>query len=124
MTLILILFALPVSLLWGARKQSLIAVGPARTWRTYSRQSALAVAACSMFLELIFLFSYFHSGGSPHGMMPSLGLWKTVGPIAGWSFVASLVLLVFGKGQWRLRMLPWAVSYIVVVYAIFMLERD
>jgi hypothetical protein len=77
-----------------------------------------------MLLELIFYFSWFHNGGSPHGLMPAPGIWKFVGRIAFWIFVVSLVLTAFGKGKWRIYIPVWAVSYAFVVYMISALEMD
>jgi salicylate hydroxylase len=59
---------------------------------TQAIEDALAVipASCSALLELVFFFSYFHNGGSPHGMMPPPGLWKVVGRISAWILVASV----------------------------------
>jgi len=72
----------------------------------------------------LLLFLVFHNGGSPHGMMPSPGIWKIVGRISGWTLVASIVLSAFGKGRWRLFIPAWAAAYTFVVYAVFMLDRD
>jgi hypothetical protein len=49
------------------------------SWRTYGGKATLILAICSMLLELVFYYSWFHNGGSPHGLMPSPGIWKFVG---------------------------------------------
>ena len=119
-----VLFLLPCSLLLAA-------------WRRYTRnavdtpdrrmlcgKAALILAICSMLLELVFYYSWFHNGGSPHGLMPSPGIWKFVGRIAFWSFAASLIFTVLGKGKWRVFIPIWAAAYGFVVYMIAMLEMD
>jgi hypothetical protein len=122
----LILFPLPSALLWSAWKRSAPSTGqgPALGWRGLCGKAALILAVCSTLLELVFFFSWFHNGGSPHGMMPSPGIWKVVGRMSGGTLVASLVLSAFGKGKWRLLIPGWAVSYALVVYLIFALEMD
>jgi len=122
----MVLFLLPCSLLWAAWRRSVRNSGeaPARTWRAYCGKAALILAACSTLLELVFFYSWFHNGGSPHGMMPSPGIWKFVGRIASLILVASVVISAFGKGRWRLLILAWAGALVFVAYATFMLERD
>jgi hypothetical protein len=97
---------------------------PTSSWRTYCGKAALILAICSMLLELVFYYSWFHNGGSPHGLMPSPGIWKFVGRIAFWTFSVSLVFAAFGKGKWRIFIPIWAVAYTFVVYMIAMLEMD
>jgi hypothetical protein len=93
-------------------------------WRTYFGKAALLVASFSTLLELVFFFSWFHNGGSPHGMMPSPGLWKVVGRISVWMLAASVVLSAFGKGKWRLLIPVWALASAFVTFALFALEMD
>jgi hypothetical protein len=126
-TVTLILFLLPSALLWRAWKHSApkrAGQGPSLGWRGLCGKAALILAVCSTLLELVFFFSWFHNGGSPHGMMPSPGIWKVVGRISGATLIASLVLSAFGKGKWRLLIPGWAASYALVVYLIFALEMD
>src|ERR1700730_18871865 len=115
----MVLFLLPCSLLWAAWRRSVRNSGeaPARTWRAYCGKAALILAACSTLLELVFFYSWFHNGGSPHGMMPSPGIWKLVGPTF-WTFAVSLIFTVLGKGRWRIFVPIWAVAYGFVVYMI------
>jgi hypothetical protein len=121
-----VLFLLPCSLLWAAWRRYIRSTveTPTPSWRTYCGKAALILAICSMLLELVFYYSWFHNGGSPHGLMPSAGIWKFVGPIAFWTFVVSLVFTAFGKGKWRIFIPIWAVAYAFVVYMIAMLEMD
>jgi len=93
-------------------------------WRNYFGKAALAFAVFSTALEMAFFFSWFHNGGSPHGLMPTTGLWKRLGPAAGWTLVASVILSVPGKGKWRLLIPAWAVSLLFVAYFLFMAEMD
>ena len=93
-------------------------------WRMLCGKAALILAICSMLLELVFYYSWFHNGGSPHGLMPSPGIWKFVGRIAFWTFAVSLIFTVLGKGKWRIFIPIWAVAYGFVVYMISMLEMD
>lgn len=94
------------------------------SWRTYCGKAALSLAICSMLLELVFFYSRFHNGGSPHRLMPSPVVWKSVGRIPLWMFVGSIVLTAFGKGKWRIYIPVWTASYAFVVYMIFALEMD
>jgi hypothetical protein len=121
-----VLFLLPCSLLWAAWRRLIgnTIETPTRTWRIYCGRAALRLAICSMLLELVFYYSWFHNGASPHGLMPSPGIWKFVGRIAFWAFIASLVLTAFGKGKWRIFIPAWAAAYAFVVYVILMLEMD
>jgi hypothetical protein len=122
----LVLFLLPCSLLWAEWRRYIRSTveTPTPTWRTYCGKAALILAICSMLLELVFYYSWFHNGGSPHGLMPSPGIWKFVGRIAFWTFVVSLVLTAFGKDKLRILIPAWAVAYAFVVYMILMLEMD
>ena len=125
-TVTVVLFLLPFSLLWIAWRRSdrnERETNPPN-WRVYFNKAALSVATFSTLLEMAFFFSWFHNGGSPHGMTPPPGLWKALGPVAIWSLVASVILGAFGKGKWRLMFLAWVVAYGFVMYAIFMLEMD
>jgi hypothetical protein len=90
----------------------------------YCSKSALILAICSTLLELVFFYSWFHNGGSPHGLVPTPGIWKFVGRIPFWTLVGSVVLSMFGKGRWRLLIPDGAAAYLFVDYLIFMLEMD
>lgn len=122
----LVLFILPCSLLWLAWKRSAQSRHGAEPvlWRIRCGDSALVLALCSTALELVFFYSWFRNGGSPHGMMPGPGIWMFVGKVSGACLLGSLVLAAFGKGRWRVFILAWALSYAVVVYVIFMLQMD
>ena len=122
----ILLFLLPCSLLltaWRRYARNTVET-PMPSWRMLCGKAALLLAICSMLLELVFYYSWFHNGGSPHGLMPSPGIWKFVGRIAFWTFAASLVFTVLGKGKWRIFIPIWAVAYGFVVYMLAMLEMD
>jgi len=122
-----IFFLLPAFFLCAAWRRSRIDAveAVAACWRTYSGNAALLLAACCTVLELLFFFSWFKNGGSPHGMMPSDGLWTVIRrlPLLA-AFAASIMLGAFGKGKWRLRFLGWGLSLPLVVFLIFALEMD
>lgn len=121
-----VLFLLPSSLLWAAWRRYVRSKieTPTPSWRMYFSSAALILAVCSMLLELVFFYSWFHNGGSPHGLMPSPGIWKSVGRISFWALVGSVGLSALGKGRWRLLMPVWAAACLFVDYLIFMLEMD
>jgi len=123
---VMVLFLLPCSLLWAAWRRfdpSAREEAP-RSWKDYCGKSALILAACSTLLELVFFYSWFHNGGSPHGMMPSPGIWKFVGRISFWILIGSVGLSAFGRGRWKLLIPAWAAAYLFVAYLVFMLEMD
>ena len=121
-----VLFLMPSALLAGAWRRFIRAADNTQTprLRSYFGAGALSLASLATLLELIFFFSWFHNGGSPHGMLPSPGIWKLVGRIAFWMFVASIILTFVGKGRWRIMICAWVVSLCVVVPLIFALEMD
>ena len=123
---VMVLFLLPCSLLWTAWRRWLRDANGTSvpTWRAYCGKAALITAVASTLLELVFFFSWFHNSGSPHGMMPSPGIWKFVGRISFGALIASVFLSALGKGRWRMWVPAWAASYLFVVYVTFMLERD
>jgi|ERR1700687_4642517 len=121
-----VLFILPSALLGAAWKNGLrIGEDSSRpNWRRYSLYAALTVASCSTLASLGFFVSWFHNGGSPHGLSPSPGLWKSLGPIFTWTLVTSVLLAILGKGKPRFLVLGWAAAVVVAMALIFMLEMD
>ena len=93
-------------------------------WRAFSMVASLISASCATLLEIGFVVSWFHNGGSPHGMEPSPGLWRTLGPIFRYTLIASVALAVFGKGKPRMYVLGWTAAILVGITLIFMLEMD
>lgn len=93
-------------------------------WRIYCGEIALLLAISSMLLDLVFYFSWFHNGGSPHGLVPLVGIWEFVGRIAFWTFIASLLFTAFGRGRWRILIPVWVAAYVSVFWVIAMLEMD
>jgi hypothetical protein len=112
-----VLFQLPAFFLWAAWRRSRIDAAEADTanWRKYCGTAALLAATCCTVLEILFLFSWFKNGGSPHGMMPSDGLWTFIGRVrlVVWAFAASIVLGAFGKGK-----MAAAISWLGIVSSI------
>ena len=121
-----VLFLLPCSMLWIAWRRYIGDGGWTQIpkWRAYCGEAALIVAVISTLMELAFFFSWFHNGGSPHGMLPSPGIWKFVGRISFWALVSSVFLSALGKGKWRLFLSAWAASYLLVACMTFALEMD
>jgi len=93
-------------------------------WRAYSTVASLIAASCATLIEIGFVGSWFHNGGSPHGMDPSPGLWKTLGPIFRYTMIGSVALAVVGNGKPRKYVLGWTVAILVGITLIFMLEMD
>jgi hypothetical protein len=120
----IILFLVPGTLLAAAWRRYFRGAEETRVsqWRLYSGAIALSLASLATVLEVLFFLSWFHNGGSPHGMLPSPGIWKFAGRIAFWTFAMSVVLTLFGKGRWRTLFSAWMASLCIVVPLIFMLE--
>jgi hypothetical protein len=96
-----VLFLLPCSLLGVAWRRA-VKSGQDLTqpnWRIYCIKAALLVASFATFASIAFIFSWLHNGGSPHGLGPSPGLWKHLGPVFTWTLVVSVVLATLGKGK-------------------------
>ncbi len=93
-------------------------------WRKYSMTASLIAASCATLAGIGFVFSWFHNGGSPHGLDPSPGLWKTLGPIFRATLLASVGLTIFGKGKPRIYVLGWTAAILVGITLIFMLEME
>jgi hypothetical protein len=121
-----VFFLLPCSLLVAAWK-CVLEQGQQwsqRDWRAYSLKTALIVASCATLANICFFISWFSNGGSPHGMLPTPGLWKSLGPISTWTLVTSVLLATLGKGKIRFLMLGWAGATVFAEAMIFMLEMD
>jgi len=127
----LILFVLPVSLLSGAWFSWVKADDPAKTgttkypgWRRRCEIAALILAIAATVFNLVSWFSWFHNGGSPHGMTPPLGLWKPAGRAAFCALIAALTLAGFASGKRRWLLMGWAAAVIVVEVMISIAEMD
>jgi hypothetical protein len=121
-----VLFILPSALL-GAGWTTGLRIGKESSrpnWRTYALYAALMVATCSTLAGVGFFVSWFHNGGSPHGMTPPQGLWKPLGRVFMSTLVASVALAICGKGKPRFLVLGWAAAVVVATAMIFMLEMD
>src|ERR1700737_1050673 len=117
----LILFVLPVSLLSGAWFSWARAFDPAKTqikkypeWRKGCEMGALLLATAATVFNLVSWFSWFHNGGSPHGMTPPLGVWKPAGLAAFGALISALTLAGFASGKRRWLLMGWGAGVIVV----------
>lgn len=120
-----LLFSAPAGLLVAAWRGYLRHGSTSVTrWRSYLGASALSLASLATALELVFFFSWFHNGGSPHGLGPAPGIWKYVGRIAFGIFLSTIPAALLGKGRWRVLFSAWAASLCMVVPAIFVLHFD
>jgi hypothetical protein len=121
-----VLFILPSTLL-GAAWTTVLRIGGESSrpkWRTYSLYAALTVGTCSTLAAVSFFVSWFHNGGSPHGMTPPLGLWRPFGRVFMCTLVSTLPLAAFGKGKPRFLVVGWAAAIVVATAMVFMLETD
>jgi hypothetical protein len=120
-----VLFILPGALLGAAWKRGLMDGKESQpNWRTYALYAALTAASFSTLAIVGFFLSWFHNGGSPHGLTPSLGVWKSLGPIFPWTLATSVVLATCGKGKARLLVLGWSAAAVVATALVFILEMD
>ena len=119
-------FLIPCSLFWVAWRGSIRGSQESEhpSWRTYCVNAALLVAVTATLTSMAFIFSWLLSGGSPHGMDPSPGLWKSLGPIIKWTLVASVAFVALGKGKGRFLVLKWAVADVFAVAMVYMLQMD
>jgi hypothetical protein len=93
-------------------------------WRRYCLADSLVAASCATLACIGRFASWFHNGGSPHGLLPSPGLWKPLGPVFMWTLCASIVLALLGKGKPRLMILGWASAITTAFVLIHILEMD
>ena len=126
-----ILFALLLSLISGAWFSWAKASHPTESdtrkyspWRKRCELAALILAVLTTVLNLVSWLSWFHNGGSPHGMTPPLGLWRPAGQAGFWSLIATVVLAVFATGKRRWLLLSWGVAFVVVEYMLSLAEMD
>ena len=121
-----VLFLLPCSLLGVAWRRAVKSEQELTqpSWRMYCIKAALLVASFATFASMTFIFSWLRSGGSPHGLGPSPGLWKHLGPVFTWALVVSVVLATLGKGKERILVLGWALAAVFVMAMVFMLDMD
>jgi Mn2+/Fe2+ NRAMP family transporter len=121
-----VLFFFPSALLWAAWRRRLRdwQQSPQSNWRIYCVNAALIFASCATLAVMGFVISWFHNGGSPHGLAPAPGLWKSLGPIFTWTLTASLILAILGNGKARFYVLGWAGAAVVALALVFMLEMD
>jgi len=129
--LTLIMFVLPVSLLTAAWFSWARASDSAKNetkkypgWRKRCEIAALILAIAATVFNLVSWFSWFHNGGSPHGMTPPLGLWKPTGLAAFCAMISALTLAGFATGKRRWLLMGWGAAVIVVEVMISIAEMD
>jgi hypothetical protein len=130
-TFTLIMFVLPISLLTAAWFSWVRAASPAQNgprkyplWRKRCEIAALILAIAATVFNLISWFSWFHNGGSPHGMTPPLGLWRPAGLAALCALISALTLAGFATGKRRWLLMGWGAAVIVVEIMMSVAEAD
>ncbi|MFZ0418946.1 MAG: hypothetical protein WAM04_12685 [Candidatus Sulfotelmatobacter sp.] len=121
-----ILFLIPFSILGIASRDELRRNKAAEhpDWRSYCLRLALIVGTLAALAAMSFWFSWTHSGGSPHGLMPAPGPWLILRRIAKWLVVITVALGVIAKGKGRLLVIGSAVSIVCVIFLLAFLEID
>lgn len=121
-----ILFLLPCLLLYfswrSLFRHNRAPMSPA--WRKHCVEAALLVAVLATILHIAWNASWLHSGGSPHGMRASPGLWLSLSRPLLWSFGIAVALSLLAKGRGRVLLVTWSLSMVFVFYAIYMLQID
>lgn len=94
------------------------------TWRWWCIGPALVLATFRGAATIIDMFSWFYNGGSPHGMGPWPGLWRTFGPLSLKLNVAAFALGIFGIRKARWFILGTPVAFFAVQILLHGLEMD
>jgi len=120
------LFLIPLSILGFAWRGALGNEKHLATlhWRSYCLRLALVAGSVATLTAMVASFSWTHSGGSPHGLMPPPGLWLSVRPIVKWSVVATVAVGAFAKGRGRLLVIGSVISIFLVICVLAALEMD
>ena len=95
---------------------------PVPQWRLYAGRAALSLAALVTALELVFCLAWLRYGGGFQDSFWPPAIWRLVGRIGVWTFLASIALSFLGKGRWRLFIFVWALAVFYVPAFIFALE--
>ncbi len=93
-------------------------------WRSLWLRLALITGDIATASSMISSFSRTHNGGSPHGLMPPAGLWLTIRPIVKWSILTTLAIGIFAKGKGRLLAMGSAISIVIIICVLAVLEMD
>jgi hypothetical protein len=120
------LFLIPLSIISIAWRREL-AVGTKlddQDWRSYCLRAALLFVTITAVSAMCSFLSQTFNGGSPHGAMPSPGLWMRLRYITGFSIVSAVILGLLAKGKGRLLVLGAAISIVFVLYVLTHFEMD
>jgi hypothetical protein len=121
-----VLFLIPWSILaaaWFRFLHSQIDV-KLRHPRWYLLIASLVIGTVCVAADMASWFSWFHNGGSPHGLLPSPGIWMRLRPVIKYSFIATPILATFAKGRGKLLVVASAFSLVFVEFALGALEMD
>ena len=119
-----ILFVLPCALLGAAWNTVLKNESELPGWRRYAIVLGLAMGIVATSAAMAFVYSWFHNGGSFHGLDPAPGAWQTLRPVLKWALLVTVAMALFGKGKGRILLLASAVAYFLVVTMLFILEME
>ena len=122
----IIFFLIPFSLIFVAGRGEL--AGDTKLsnqdWRSYCLRAALLFVTLAAVSAMCSFLSRTYNGGSPHGAIPSPGLWMQLRYITGLSLAAAAIVGLFAKGKGRLLVLGSAISIVFVLYVLAGLEID
>jgi hypothetical protein len=124
-TTIIIPFSLPATLLAIGWWRAVYAERDNRRsadWRSRCTWPALLFATISTIAAAAFWFSWNASGGSPHGLMPSPGLWIRFRVLWECSVIATFATVIFSRGKGRLLALFAGLSVVIVIAFLSYLE--
>jgi len=121
-----VFFIFPCCLLVEAWRRALLSMREEKLpiWRSCCIGIALVLATAATIVSMIDIFSWFHNGGSPHGMGPGTGLWIKFGPHSLKLEIAALLAGIFGVGKGRWFLLGVGPSLFLVQILLPRLEMD
>jgi hypothetical protein len=122
-TITAVLFSIPLCILIIAWRVSLENQG-IRDWRARFLSLSLVTSTLAILSGFAFWLSWTHSGGSPHGLIPPLGIWLPLRETAKWSVVATVAVAIFARGKGRFWVIGSVVSMCAVLFFLTVLEMD
>jgi hypothetical protein len=127
----IITFAIPAALLAAAWLNRIKPTQPTEenpshypAWRKRCELAALILATAATICNFVSWLSWFHNGGSPHGMTPPSGLWQPIGRAAFYAWIAAIPLSAAAIHKRRALLLGWSVASIVVQVMVSVFEMD